>query len=76
MEIHPYASEEDKLHLFVEHGIIRLTQLNFLLLTIAVPSKSHDRNQTEFEGAILSAETPFNGLVSIFFYFILGITEL
>lgn len=41
MEIQPYATEEDKLHFFVDHGIIRLTQLNFLLLTIAVPSKSH-----------------------------------
>lgn len=41
MEVQPYATEENNLHLFVAHGIIRLIQLNFLLLAVSVPSGSH-----------------------------------
>lgn len=41
MEVQPYATEEASLHLFVAHGIIRLIQLDFLLLAAAVPSESH-----------------------------------
>lgn len=40
MEVQPYDTEEANLHLFVNHEITRLAQLNFLLLTIAGPSES------------------------------------
>lgn len=40
MEVQPYDSDQANLHFFVNHGITRLTQLNFLFLTIAGPSES------------------------------------